>query len=112
MRESSHASSGSEGEERVAALASDLESHRSAMLSGSELERRRVPIPLTTPRSAKEKRKMPRKEAPRSRLKCAIGVRELMGVLAVIGPLGTLISMGVLPQVSMDGLPVRMRRSS
>merc|ERR1712185_265026 len=81
------------------------------MLSGSELERRRVPIPLPTPRSAKEKRKTPRKEVPRSRLKCAVGVRELMALLAVLGPLGTLISMGVLPTID-TGLPMRMRRAS
>eukprot|EP00966_Prymnesium_polylepis_P043515 1009233-Prymnesium_polylepis.1 len=36
-----------------------------------------------------------------------------MGVLAVIGPLGTLISMGVLPQVAMDGPSlIRMRHAS
>jgi len=113
MRESSHASSGSEGEERVGGVhgTSDLESRRGGLLSGSEIERRRVPIPLATPRSSKEKRKAPRKDVRRSRLKCAVGLRELMGLLAVIGPLGTLISMGVLPQ-SMDGLPVGMRRVS
>ena len=42
-----------------------------------------------------------------------LGARELMGVLAVVGPLGTLVSLWVLPQASlMDGLPVTAARRS
>lgn len=41
-------------------------------------------------------------KAPLGRNPCLLGVRELMAVLAVVGPLGTLISLLVLPQASHE----------
>ena len=92
--------------------------------SGSEVERRPVSVPTRTvrprepsnpvasPRSTKEKRGKRHAAAP-PRYSCVLGARELMGVLAVVGPLGTLVSLWVLPQASlMDGLPVTAARRS
>ena len=55
------------------------------------------PLPLAAPRSEKVK-KMRRPRQPGHT--CLLGARELMGVLAVVGPLGTLISLWVLPSTS------------
>ena len=92
--------------------------------SGSDLERRPVSVPMRTARpreptnpvasprgSTKEKRG--KRHVPPPRYTCVLGARELMGVLAVVGPLGTLISLWVLPQASlMDGLPLTAARRS
>ena len=75
--------------------------------------RRRTPLPLVSPRSTKEKKRAvrPSTRSPDEpekipRYSCVLGVREFMAVLAVIGPLGTLISLWVLPQGElMDQLP-------
>ena len=67
---------------------------RPSYFSGSEVERRsgarRVPLEVP-PRGTKPKKAAgkPSKGTARGRYSCAIGLRELMGVLAVIGPLGT-----------------------
>mmetsp|Transcript_42925 Transcript_42925/g.89667 ORF Transcript_42925/g.89667 Transcript_42925/m.89667 type:complete len:82 (-) Transcript_42925:34-279(-) len=52
------------------------------------------PLPLATVRSEKVK-KMRRPGKPAPRFPCMLGSRELMAVLAVVGPLGTLISLWV-----------------
>ena len=95
--------------------------------SGSEVERRTAAVPTRTarprepsnpvasPRSTKEKRQSRTKDTRRTtpRYSCVLGARELMGVLAVVRPLGTLVSLWVLPQASlMDGLPVTAARRS
>lgn len=82
---------------------SDIEV-RSLTRCGSEAEmrpgrRQAPPLPLASPRSEKVK-KLRRPEKTTPRYSCALGARELMAVLAVIGPLGTLISLWVLPSAS------------
>ena len=78
--------------------------------------RRELSNPVTSPRSTKEKKprssRTPAKTTPR--YSCVLGVRELMGVLAIVGPLGTVVSLWVVPQGGsmMDGLPVTMTRHS
>ena len=68
---------------------------------GSEAEmrpgrRQPPPLPLASPRSEKVKKlRRPAKSTPR--YSCALGARELMAVLAVVGPVGTLLSLWVLP---------------
>ena len=107
---------------RVSGSESD---RRYGVFSGSEVERRhsrgessrdgpdrRVPLDLP-PRSKLKKAvaKGTAKGAARKRYTCAIGLRELMGVLAILGPLGTFVSLWVLPEGSQSGMNVHLRRS-
>ena len=66
------------------------------------------------PRGTKPKKAAgkPSKGTARGRYSCAIGLRELMGVLAVIGPLGTFVSLWVLPESGSSGMNVHLRRTS
>jgi hypothetical protein len=81
--------SGSDAEVRSATRTSEAEMRPSA-------RRSLTPLPLSSARS--EKTKKPRRPAKASpRYSCALSARELMAVLAVIGPVGTFISLWVLP---------------
>jgi len=79
---------------------SDAEVVRTLTRAASEAEMRpsarRHAVPLASPRSEKVKKlRRPAKLTPR--YSCALSAKELMTMLAVIGPLGTLISLWVLP---------------
>ena len=127
------ASSGSEDEEAantpvriVSAHHSHSESdRRHGCFSGSEVERRpsartgdgmvdrRVPLELPPRSKAKKAGASSRAgKQERRRYTCAIGLRELMGALAVLGPLGTFISLWVLPESGSNGMNVHLRRAS
>ena len=72
---------------------------------------RRVPLELPPRGKAKKAgTTISRAAKQRSRYTCAIGLRELMGVLAVLGPLGTFISLWVLPESGSNGMNVHLRR--
>lgn len=85
---------------------------RYGCFSGSEVERRKVPdrrVPLEVPpRKPKKAAGKPKRPA----YSCAIGLRELMGLLAIIGPLGTFVSLWVLPDSGTSGMAVNLRRST
>ena len=61
----------------------------SAALPSSRTASRREPSnPVTSPRSSTKEKKQRRHAPAAPRYSCVLGVRELMGVLAVVGPLG------------------------
>jgi hypothetical protein len=96
---------------------SESEWRQNCGFSGSEVERRKVAdrrVPLEVPPRAKTKKaSKPSKGAARGRYTCAVGLRELLGLLAIIGPLGTFVSLWVLPDSdSLSGMNVHLRRSS
>lgn len=105
---------------------SHSESERRYVFSGSEVERRHARgdsgregvdrrVPLDLPPRSKLKKAVAKgaaKTATRRRYTCAIGLRELMGVLAILGPLGTFVSLWVLPESGQSGMNVHLRRSA
>ena len=102
-------------EERVySAARSQSESDwRHGCFSGSEVERRHVAdrrVPLEVPPRSKPKKAAGKPSKGARRYSCAIGLRELLGLLAVIGPLGTLVSLWVLPESGSSGMNVHLRR--
>lgn len=81
-------------------------------MSGSEVERRHIAdrrVPLDVPPRGVKPKKATGKKAQR-RYSCAIGLRELMGLLAVLGPLGTFVSLWVLPESGPAGMNVHLQR--
>jgi hypothetical protein len=115
-------SSGSEDEERATwSSVSQAESERRQLherswsFSGSEAEvsrryGRRVALELPPPRATKftpRKKTASRKTQQMGRRhSCAWGLRELIALLAVLGPIGTFVSLFVLPPAAWPGVGV------
>ena len=73
---------------------------------------RRVPLELPPRSKAKKAGASSRAgKQERRRYTCAIGLRELMGLLAVLGPLGTFVSLWVLPEKTGVGMSAHIRKS-